>query len=97
MAGLHPACIPLLHERRIAVLGSDGFSDAIGAPSIPGWPVPVHQCCLVAMGVHLLDNLDFRALSRACAERKRWEFFFVVQPLRIAHATGSPVNPTAIF
>jgi len=97
MAGLHPSCIPWLHERRIAVLGSDGFSDAIGAPPIPGWPVPVHQCCLVAMGVHLLDNLDLRALARACAERRRSEFFFVVQPLRIAHATGSPVNPTAIF
>ena len=85
------------HERRIAVLGSDGFSDAIGARSIPGWPVPVHQCCLVAMGVHLLDNLDFRALSRACAERRRYEFFFVAQPLRIANATGSPINPTALF
>jgi kynurenine formamidase len=97
MAGLLPTCIPFLHARRIAVLGCDGISDPLPSAGVEGWPIPVHQCCLVAMGVHLLDNLDFRALSRACAERKRWEFFFVVQPLRIAHATGSPVNPTAIF
>jgi kynurenine formamidase len=97
MAGLLPTCVPYLHERRIAVLGTDGFSDPIGDPPIDAWPVPIHQCCLVAMGVHLLDNLDLRALGRACAERERWEFLFVVQPLRIARATGSPVNPTAIF
>jgi len=97
MAGLLPTCIPWLHERRIAVLGTDGFSDAIGDPPVEGWPVPIHQCCLVAMGVHLMDNLDLRALARACAERRRWEFFFVAQPLRIARGTGSPVNPVAIF
>src|SRR5262245_4970837 len=28
MAGLLPTCIPWLHERRIAALGTDGFSDA---------------------------------------------------------------------
>jgi kynurenine formamidase len=97
MAGLLPTCIPFLHERRIAVLGSDGFSDPVGDPPIQGWPVPVHQCCLVAMGVHLLDNLDLRALSATCAKRRRWDFFLVVQPLRIARGTGSPVNPVAIF
>jgi kynurenine formamidase len=97
MAGLLPTCIPWLHERRVALLGTDGFSDPIGDPPIEGWPVPIHQCCLVAMGVHLLDNLDLRGLAAACAERRRWEFFFVVQPLRIARGTGSPVNPAAIF
>jgi len=97
MAGLLPTCIPWLHERRIAALGTDGFSDPIGDPPVDGWPVPIHQCCLVAMGVHLMDNLDLRALASACAERRRWNFFFVVQPLRIARGTGSPVNPVAIF
>ena len=97
MAGLLPTCLPYLHERRIAVLGTDGFSDPIGDPPIEAWPVPIHQCCLVAMGVHLIDNLDLRALGSACAERRRWEFLLVVQPLRIARGTGSPVNPTAIF
>ena len=43
--------------------------------------VPVHQCCLVAMGVHLLDNLDLSRLAATCAERERWEFLFAVAPL----------------
>ncbi len=97
LAGLHPHCIPWLHERRIAVLASDGISDALPNLPLPEWPVPVHQCCLVAMGVHLLDNLDLSGLSTACAERGRWEFLFSVAPLRVRGGTGSPVNPIAMF
>jgi kynurenine formamidase len=97
LAGLHPECVPWLHERRIAVLGSDGVSDPLPGNEAPGWPIPVHQCCLVAMGVHLLDNLQLARLAAACAERSRWEFLFSVAPLRVERGTGSPVNPLALF
>ncbi len=97
LAGLHPDCIPFLHERRIAVLGCDGISDPLPPGAVEGWPIPVHQCCLVAMGVHLLDNLELGRLAAACAARARWEFLFTVAPLRVERATGSPVNPLAIF
>jgi len=97
LAGLHPSCIPFLHERRIAALGCDGISDPLPSAAVPGWPIPVHQCCLVAMGVHLLDNLELARLAAACAVRTRWEFLFTVAPLRIERATGSPVNPVAVL
>jgi kynurenine formamidase len=97
LAGLDARCIPWLHERRIAVLGSDGVSDALPASATPGWPLPLHQCCLVGMGVHLLDNLALAGLAAACAERKRWQFLLTVAPLRVAGGTGSPANPIALF
>lgn len=97
LAGLSPRCIPWLDERNIAVLGCDGVSDRLPASNIEGWPLPIHQCCLVGMGVHLLDNLALAELAGACAARGRWEFFFVVAPLRIPGGTGSPVNPIAMF
>jgi kynurenine formamidase len=97
LPGLHPECIPWLHERDVAVLGSDGVSDPLPGAGIPGWPIPVHQCCLVAMGVHLLDNLALDGLSEACAERRRWSFLLTVAPLRVEGGTGSPVNPIAVF
>ena len=81
----------------VALLGSDGISDVVPGPSIPGWLVPVHQCGIAGMGLHLLDNLDLRDLSGACAERGRAAFFMVVAPLRVEGGTGSPVNPIAIF
>jgi kynurenine formamidase len=97
LAGLDARCIPWLDERGVAVLGSDGVSDALPPAPIPGWPLPIHQCCLVGMGVHLLDNLALLDLSNACAERDRWAFLFVVAPLRIPGGTGSPLNPIALF
>jgi kynurenine formamidase len=97
LAGLHPECIPWLHERDVAVLGSDGISDPLPGAGIERWPIPVHQCTLVAMGVHLLDNLMLGRLLSACARERRWEFLFTVAPLRVDRATGSPVNPIAVF
>jgi len=97
LAGLHPECIPWLRQRDVAVLGSDGVSDPLPSNAAPGWPMPVHQCALVAMGVHLLDNLQLGRLAQACASQARWEFMFMLSPLRIEGATGSPVNPIAVF
>ena len=57
IAGLHPECIPWLRERDVAVLGCDCISDVLPPLGIEGWTMPIHQVTLVAMGVHLLDNL----------------------------------------
>jgi kynurenine formamidase len=97
VAGLHPECIPWLRERDVAVLGCDGISDPLPNNTAPGWPIPIHQCLLVAMGVHLLDNLQLARLADACARHERWEFFFTAAPLRVDRGTGSPINPLAVF
>lgn len=96
LAGLHASCLPWLFERRVAALGSDGVSDAI--PSrIDGVRLPIHSVAIVAMGLHLLDNLDLEPLARACREEERWAFQLVIAPLVITGGTASPVNPIAIF
>ena len=59
--------------------------------------MPIHQCGIVAMGLHLLDNLRLDALAEQCAAANRWEFFFTIAPLRVKRGTGSPVNPIAVF
>jgi len=97
LAGLHAECVPWLHERGIAVLGCDGVSDQLPPLGIPDWFMPIHQCTLVAMGVHLLDNLRLDRLAEACAREARWAFQFTVAPLRIDMGTGSPVNPIAVL
>lgn len=97
MPGLHPECVPWLHERSVSVLGSDVVSDVIPLPAIEGWGMPIHECTLVAMGVHLLDNLDLSDLMTACGELSQWEFQLTVAPLRIERGTGSPVNPIALL
>ncbi len=95
-AGLHPAALELLAERRIAVLGSDGNNDT--APSAAeGVDFPVHVLAVNAMGLHLLDWLQFDDLVAVCEELNRWSFLCVIAPLRLHAGTGSPVNPIAIF
>jgi kynurenine formamidase len=95
-AGLHPDTLPLLAERRIAALGSDGNSDTAPSPTA-GVDFPVHVLAITAMGLHLLDYLQFEELLPHCVEGNRWSFLCVVAPLRLPSATGSPVNPIAVL
>ena len=96
LAGLHPECVPWLVDANPSVLGSDGVNDPLPA-NAHRWSMPLHQCLLAGMGVHLLDNLRLDALADACAAAGRHEFQFVVSPLRIAGGTGSPINPLAVL
>ena len=53
-AGLHPAAMPFLAERRVALLGSDSNNDT--APSVvAGVGFPVHVLAIHAMGMKCLD------------------------------------------
>jgi kynurenine formamidase len=59
--------------------------------------MPIHTVAIVAMGVHLIDNLDLDELADACAAEGRWDFLFVVSPLVLERGTASPVNPIAVL
>src|SRR5262249_44966868 len=73
LAGLDASCLPWLHERGVAALGCDGVSDVL--PSrIPDASLPIHSVAIVAMGLHLMDNLQLDDLADACREENRIEF-----------------------
>ena len=94
----HGLCLPWLRERDVALIGCDGINDAVpsGCGGY-GFDLPVHLVGLVAIGLWLLDNCDLDELAATCASLGRWEFMLSVLPLRLAGATGSPVNPVAFF
>jgi kynurenine formamidase len=96
LAGLDASCLPWLHHREVAVLGGDGVSD-VHPSRLGALGLPIHSVAIVALGLHLLDNLDLEALSGACAEEGRWSFLLTVAPLVIRRGTASPVNPIALF
>lgn len=95
-AGLHPTAMEFVADRQVAVLGSDGNSDAAGnvADQVD---FPIHILAINALGVHLLDYLQFGELIPACEQAARWSFLCVIAPLRLHAGTGSPVNPIAIL
>jgi len=94
--GLHASCAQWLHERDIAILGSDVVQD-VRPSRVEGVNQPLHQLCLIAMGTPLLDNCDLEAVAQAAEQRRRWAFMVTIHPLRIPGATGGPVNPIATF
>ncbi len=95
-AGLHPTLLAMAAERQIAALGSDGNNDT--APSsVDGVDFPVHVLAVNALGLHLMDYLQFSDLAPLCEREGRWSFLCVIAPLRLPTGTGSPVNPIAIL
>jgi kynurenine formamidase len=95
-AGLHPTLLAVAAERQIAALGSDGNNDT--APSVTdGVDFPVHVLAVNALGLHLMDYLQFTDLTALCEREGRWSFLCVIAPLRLPTGTGSPVNPIAIL
>lgn len=95
-AGLDPRAMEFMAERQVAALGSDSNSDT--APStVTGAPFPVHVLAINAMGLYLLDYLQFEDLIPLCEAAGRWSFLCVIAPLRLSRGTGSPVNPIAIM
>ena len=94
-AGFHPTALEFMIERRVAVLGSDGNNDT--APSlVDGVEFPVHVLAVNAIGLHLLDYLQFHDLVPLCEQAGRWSFLCMIAPLQLSRGTGSPVNPIAI-
>jgi kynurenine formamidase len=84
-------------EQRVTVEEGDILLVRTGHARRLGEMAPIHALTLNAMGLHLIDYLQFEDLVPACEKAERWEFLFVGAPLRIVGGTGSPLNPIAIF
>jgi kynurenine formamidase len=54
--------------------------------------LPAHRVLLVEHGIHIIETLDLEGLAAAAVH----EFLFVLSPLKLVGATGSPVRPLAI-
>ncbi len=95
-AGLHTSCMKWLHQRDVAMVGSDVGMD-LSPSGVDGVVQPIHQLLLIAMGTMIFDNCDLEALSQATARRQRWDFLLTASPLAVKNGTGSPLNPIATF
>jgi len=95
-SGFQAACLPWLHERGIAMIGSDVAQD-VSPAGYRTVHMPIHMVGIVAMGLWLIDNCQLEDLAATCARLGRWEFQFCLAPIRFQGVTGSPTNPIAVF
>ena len=57
----------------------------------------LHEYLLAGWGMPIGEMFDLEALSRLCAEEKRWTFFVTSAPLNMPGGVSSPPNCMAIF
>ena len=90
--GFDNSIMPFLRERDLALLLADsGVVD--GGPIEGRTTLPMHMFTLVALGMPLIDGADLEPLAATAAELDRYEFLFVIAPLRVPNGAGSAINP----
>jgi kynurenine formamidase len=95
-AGFDNSILPWLKQRDVALVI---WETAGYAPQVKGdlFRNAVHNFIQAYLGIHVLDRADLDALGEAAAARNRWEFMLTINPLALPNATGTPVNPIALF
>lgn len=94
--GLHGETLPWLHERGVSTILADASQD-VSPSDYPALGLPVHRVSIPFMGLWLIDAGNCEEVVEVCERLNRWEFMFVMAPIRFNNATGCPVNPLAVF
>lgn len=81
-----------LAERQVCVVGADTWGVEVVPNPDPNLAFPAHQELITRHGIYLHENLDLAPL----AADRAYQFVYVMTPLRIKGATGSPGRPIAI-
>lgn len=81
-----------LAAQKIHAAGADTIAFERLAPGGGHAQLPAHRVFLVENGIYIIEALDLEEL----AAQQIYEFTFVLVPLNIFGATGSPVRPLAV-
>jgi kynurenine formamidase len=91
--GLDRDCGDWLAERGVVLVGADNVAVEAYPSGDPGCQVPLHIGLLRGHGVYLAELMDLEQLAAA----GRSTFLFLLAPLRLVGAVGSPVAPVAVL
>ena len=81
-----------LAERRVAMAGAETIAFEQIQPGQGHRTLPVHRILLVEKGINIIESMRLHEL----AADNIAEFMFVLSPLKLVGATGSPVRPLAV-
>ncbi|MDH6238103.1 cyclase family protein [Cryobacterium sp. CG_9.6] len=90
--GIGEGAATWLAAQHIHAAGADTIAFERLAPGGGHAHLPAHRVFLVENGIYIIEALDLEEL----ASRRLYEFIFVLVPLNIFGATGSPVRPLAL-
>lgn len=82
-----------LAEHKVRAAGADTIAFERIAPRGGHASLPAHRVLLFEAGIYIVEALDLERLAR----ERVYEFTFILVPLNILGATGSPVRPLAVL
>lgn len=91
--GVGEAGAKWLAARRLHAAGADTIAFERLAPGRGHALLPAHRVLLVEAGIYIIEALALEDLAAAGV----YEFTFVLVPMNITGATGSPVRPLAVL
>lgn len=91
--GVSEAGARWLAEHKVHAAGADTIAFERLAPGGGHASLPAHRVLLFEAGIYIVEALDLEEIARAHV----YEFTFVLVPLNILGATGSPVRPLAVL
>jgi len=81
-----------LASQKPRVVGSDTIAFEFIPPGKGHSEMPGHKILLVDHGIHIIECMSLEEIASAGVT----EFLFIMSPLKIVGATGSPVRPLAL-
>ncbi|MEU6537049.1 cyclase family protein [Streptomyces sp. NPDC047000] len=91
--GVSEAGAQWLAARGVHAAGADSIAFERLAPGAGHASLPAHRVLLVEAGIYIVETLDLEEIAAQAVH----EFTFVLSPLPLFGATGSPVRPLAVI
>ncbi|MDG1878441.1 MAG: cyclase family protein [Acidimicrobiales bacterium] len=85
------------HRNDVAAVADDIMTFEVFPGPEPENMLAVHCLAIVDMGLTTGQIWDLEALSAACADESRYEFFLAANPEPFVGGCGAPVSPVAVF
>jgi len=90
--GVSEAGATWLADREVHAVGADTIAFERLAPGAGHGLLPAHRVLLVERGIYIVETMQLEELATDGVH----EFLFVLSPLALVGATGSPVRPLAV-
>lgn len=90
-----PELVEWFHEMEVASLATDTIANERTVHS-SGAAFVMHAALMRNLGVAFCEILNLEELAADCAADGQYDFMYAAAPLKVAQATGAPVNPMAI-
>ncbi len=96
--GLSIDTVDWLHAHEVAAVAVDNIAVEVEPFEAPvDVPYPLHKRLLRDLGITMGEVWHLEELSEVCDALGRYFFYLSAPPLNVTNASGSPINPVAVF